>query len=198
MKIELREISGLQVRAEDGDEGLRIAGRGIPFNDWSEDLGGFRERIAPGAFRESVADGDVRALYNHNPDIVLGRSSTGTLRISERDDGLHYEVDVNPDDADAVSAVARIRRGDVSGNSFGFYVERAEDQEWEERDGMMWRTIKRAVLRELGPQTFPAYPQSDVAVRSIDSVAEEGREWLEKRRSYGSPDVLRRRQELGG
>ena len=196
MNIEFRQISGLEVRAEERDGTQLLAGRGIPHNEWSEDLGGFRERIAPGAFREAIADGDIRVLYNHNPDIVLGRQSTGTARIEEREDGVHYEVVINEEDADAKSAAARIRRGDVSGNSFGFFVERAEDQTWEERDGMMWRTIHRAQLRELGPQTFPAYPTSDVSVRSVDAVLEEGRKWLEQKRTHGNPDVLRRRMDL--
>jgi HK97 family phage prohead protease len=181
MKIERREITGLEVRAESGESGTVIAGRGIPYGEWSEDLGGFREQIARGAFRESITDDDVRALFNHNSDLVLGRQSNGTLRLTDTDRGLEYEVDVNEEDVEAMSAVARIRRGDITGNSFGFYIEENEHQSWEERDGMLWRTIHRARLRELGPQTFPAYPQSDVSTRSVDNVLEEAREWLEAR-----------------
>lgn len=186
MNIELRAVDGLEVRAEDGGDPV-IAGRGIPYGEWSEDLGGFRERLMPGTFRVSIADDDIRALFNHNADIVLGRKSNGTLRLNESERGVMYEVDVNPDDADALSAVARIKRGDITGNSFGFMIENREDQEWEERDGMMWRTIKRATLRELGPQTFPAYPTSDVGVRSSRAVLEEAQRWLQER---GKPTTL--------
>lgn len=180
MELELRQIPGLEVRAEDGGAPV-IAGRGIPYGEWSEDLGGFRERLLPGTFRASMADDDIRALFNHDANIVLGRKANGTLRLSENERGVFYEVDVNPEDADAMSAVARIKRGDITGNSFGFFIEGRDDQEWEERDGMMWRTIKRARMRELGPQTFPAYPQSDVAVRSTRAVLEEAEEWLKQR-----------------
>lgn len=187
MKLEVREVPGLEVRA-DGDDGAPVLlGRGIPYGEWSSDLGGFRERFAPSAMRVSVAEDDVRALYNHNPDLVLGRKSRGTLRLEEREDGVHYEVDVNPDDVDAMSAVARVRRGDVDGNSFGFFVEREDDQEWEERDGTLWRTVHRARLRELGPQTFPAYPVTDVSVRSTRAVLEDARRWLERQ---GRPVAL--------
>lgn len=180
MDIELRQIPGLEVRAED-DGAPVIAGRGIPYGEWSEDLGGFRERLLPGTFRESIADDDIRALFNHNPDIVLGRKSNGTLRLTESERGVAYEVDINADDADAMSAVARVRRGDITGNSFGFFIEDREDQEWEERDGILWRTVKRARLRELGPQVFPAYPQSDVAVRSTSAVLKDAEAWLRGR-----------------
>ena len=193
MELELRQVPGLEVRAE-GDGVPIIAGRGIPYGEWSEDLGGFRERLLPGSFRESMADDDIRALFNHDPNIVLGRKSNGTLRLSESERGVFYEVDVNTDDADAMSAVARIRRGDITGNSFGFYIEGRDDQEWEERDGMMWRTIKRGRMRELGPQTFPAYPQSDVAVRSAHAVLKDAEEWLNER---GRPvDLVRYYLEL--
>ena len=180
--------------------GAVIAGRAIPYGEWSDDLGGFREMISPGAFRESLADDDIRCLYNHNPDIVLGRKSTGTLRLTESDRGVDYDVDINPDDHAAMSAVARIRRGDIDGNSFGFWVENREDESWEEKDGTLWRTVKRARLGELGPQAFPAYPQSDVQVRSLKDILEEGRRCVGsacRRRGGGAdPDVLLRELEF--
>ncbi len=141
-----------------------VSGLGVPYNAWSEDLGGFRERIARGAFTESIATGDVRALWSHDAATPLGRHRNGTLRLEERADGLHYEVDVNPEDVIATSVAARIRRGDVTGSSFGFIVRRREDQEWTERDGVLWRTIHRAELREVSPVVWPAYPQSRVGV----------------------------------
>lgn len=174
--IEVRDIPGIEVREH--DDGLVIAGRGVPYGEWSENLGGFREQFAPGALRATLADDDIRALFNHDSNIVLGRKANGTLRLKEDERGVHYEVDINPEDRDAMSAVARIRRGDITGNSFGFFVERDTDQEWEERDGLLWRTVRRARMRELGPQTFPAYPQSDVSVRSL---LEDARQWLESR-----------------
>lgn len=187
--IETRAVTGLEVRAEGEDE-ITIAGRGIPYGDWSEDLGGFRERFAVGAFRTSLADDDIRALFNHDSNLVLGRRGNGTLRLEERGDGVHYEVDINREDSQAMAAVARVRRGDISANSFGFFVERGDDEEWEERDGMFWRTINRARLRELGPQTFPAYPSSDVSVRTL----QRAHDWL--KRQGRSVELVRREIRL--
>ncbi len=125
---------------------------------------------------------------------MLGRKTNGTLRLDEGPSGVSYEVDVNTKDAEAMSAVARIQRGDITGNSFGFWIEDREDQEWEERDGILWRTVKKARLRELGPQVFPAYPQSDVAVRSTAAVLKDAAEWL---RDRGQPvDLALRYLEL--
>ena len=194
--LELREVKGLQVRAHEGDDGqITLAGRGIPYGEWSDDLGGFREMILAPAFRESLADDDIRCLYNHNGDIVLGRKSTETLRLTETPQGVDYECDINRDDQDAMSAVARVRRGDVTGNSFGFWIENSEDADWEEKDGVLWRTVKRAKLRELGPQVFPAYPQSDVQVRSIEDVLRCGLECVGRQHGM-DPDVLLRELEL--
>lgn len=139
-----------------------ISGLGVPYGAWSEDLGGFRERFDRGAFTESIATGDVRALWSHDAATPLGRHRNGTLRLEERSDGIHYEVDVNLEDTIATSVAARIRRGDVTGSSFGFYIAREQDQTWEERDGMLWRTIHRAVLKEVSPVTWPAYPQTKI------------------------------------
>lgn len=146
-------------------QGTVIRGLGIPYGEWSGDLGGFRERIERGAFTESIATGDVRALWSHDSATPLGRHRNGTLRLSERSDGLHYEVDVNPDDVIATSVAARIRRGDVTGSSFGFIVRREEDQTWEERDGLLWRTILRAL--ELQEQDAAVVLlEADLALRS--------------------------------
>ena len=171
-----------EIRANGDGESPRLAGLGAPYGVWSEDLGGgfgkFRERFDPGAFRESVAADDIRALYNHESGQVLGRVSAGTLRLNETDRGIEYEIDL-PDTSFARDLAVSIERRDVTGNSFGFSVPDSDtDQRWEERDGTVWRTITRARMRELGPQPFPAYPQTDVENRSLQLLMEAARRAL--------------------
>ena len=111
---------------------------------------------------------------------MLGRVSAGTLRLHETNRGIEYEIDL-PDTSFARDLAVSVERRDVTGNSFGFTVPDPDtDQRWEERDGTIWRTITRAKMLELGPQPFPAYPQTDVENRSLRSV------WEQARRALGS------------
>jgi len=204
--IEFRSIPALELRAKDEEDERTIGGYGVVYNQWSDDLGGFREQFLPGAFTDSItgdAD-DIRAINNHTSLYVLGRQSSGTLTLREDDQGVFYEA-LPPDTTWFRDLVVSIDRGDIRENSFGFWIEDYKmDQEWLEKDGVLWRTVKRARMWELGPQTFPAYPQSDVSVRgdvqvrSRASVLEEARQWIEAQnalRSHGDPDLLRRKAE---
>ena len=154
-----------------GNGGPKIGGLAIPVGQWSEDLGGFVEQIQPGAFTASIETDDIRALFNHDSNFVLGRKSNGTLRLSEDDRGISYEVDA-PNTTWAKDLAESIKRGDIRENSFAMFV---TDDIWEERDGTMRRTVRVAQLKEIGPQPFPAYPQSDVSVRSLTDVLAHGR-----------------------
>lgn len=181
MKAEIRRQEHypghLEVRAA-GDEGeRRIAGLGIPYGVWSVDLGGWREMIVPGAFRSSIEVEDLRVLHNHDSNYVLGRKSAGTAHFIDNSRGVEYEV-TPPDTAWARDVMVSIERRDITGNSFGFLVRSREDQEWEERDGIMWRRVLRGTVLEMGPQPFPAYEQSEVEARSLRSVLEEGRRMI--------------------
>lgn len=190
--IELRDGPALEMRVQKGDDGYPtlISGYGIVFDQWSEDLGGFRERIMKGAFSVSIETDDIRSIFNHNSDHVLGRKSSGTLRLSEDSRGVHYEVDP-PRTSWAQDLGVSIERGDIRENSFGFRCASREHQIWEEKDGILYRTVLQASLRELGPQTFPAYPQTDVQVRSVEETLKCGIECLKEARGQ-DPDVLRR------
>lgn len=143
----------MEVREDGGD--LYIEGYFAVFNSVYELWPGATESIAPGAFDDSVSD-DVRALYNHNTDLVLGRTSAGTMEIKQDSRGLWGRIRINRDDSDAMNAYARIQRGDITGCSFGFDI---ADQETEYReDGTVHWTIKRvSPLYEISPCTFPAY-----------------------------------------
>lgn len=161
-------IDGLTVETrEDGKR--KLLGHAAVFNALSEDLGGFRETIAPGAFAEAVTKDDVRALFNHDSNYVLGRLRSGTLRLVEDARGLAIEVDLPDTQTIRDLVVAPIERGDVSQMSFGFSV-RPGGQDWAQDDeGRVIRTLKKVRLFDVSPVTYPAYPQTDVAVREMRS-----------------------------
>ena len=155
-------LGTMEVRSDDGEN--RISGYAAVFNQLSENLGGFREQIEPGAF-DDVLNDDVRALYNHEPHLILGRTTAGTLQLDTDSTGLSYRIDP-PDTRYAQDLLISIKRGDVTQSSFAF---RIEDDSWDEDDdGRLVRTIKRFKrLYDISPVTYPAYPDTTVAARSI-------------------------------
>ena len=168
-----RRILCKEVRVESG-EGDKpvIHGYAALFNQLSEDLGGFREQLATGAFSEAIANSDVRALINHDANLVLGRNRSGTLAMREDATGLYVEISP-PDTQAARDLVEVMRRGDVSQMSFAFTVAK-EDQAWT-RDGTgLWlRTIKRVSrLPDVSVVTYPAYTQTSAAVRALQELTE--------------------------
>jgi len=158
-----------EIRA--GDDGQEVlAGYAAPFNQLSVMLWGFRERIRPGAFSGSL-NGDVRALWQHDSAAVLGRTRAGTLRLSEDDVGLAFELEP-PDTQIGRDAMTLIRRGDVDQMSFGFNV-LPDGSEWSESDdGVLIRTLTNVTLMEISPVTWAAYPQTSVNVRSDNFIDE--------------------------
>ena len=161
-----------EFRATEEDGVKRIGGYAAVFNTWSENLGWFREKIAPGAFTESLRNSDPVALFNHNSDIVLGRMSSGTLRLKEDEKGLYMEVDL-PDTQAANDLYKLVDRGDIKQQSFGFTV---ESNEWRygENGAPDERTIvKVRELFDVSLVTFPAYPDTSVAKRSKDAATGE-------------------------
>jgi uncharacterized protein len=112
---------------------------------------------------------DIRALWNHNPDFPLGRVRNGTLTVRKDGGGVRFDL-LPPDTSWGRDAVESIRRGDVSGMSFAFSVRRdGANDTWEKPgpDGVALRTVLDADLHEVSPVTFPAYPATSVAVRSV-------------------------------
>lgn len=162
-----------EVRSAVTDDGKKqVRGYAAVFGMESEDLGGFIEVIEPGFFRRVLGD-DVRALKNHNDDFVLGRTKSGTLRIKEDDRGLYYEYD-DPGTTYSEDLLRSIERGDIDQSSFGFWVAAGgERKEIIERGGK--RIVKRTLLPggaeklfDVSPVTYPAYPDTTVAKRSIE------------------------------
>ena len=163
MSIERRVLHGGELRVHH-DEGAapKISGYAAMF-DSPADIGWFREVIKAGAFDETLANGDdVRALFNHDPNLVLGRTKANTLRLSVDDKGLMYEIDP-PDTQFARDLMESIRRGDVSQSSFAF--ETISDR-WRTEDKQDVRELIKVRLFDVSPVTYPAYEETSVGVRS--------------------------------
>lgn len=165
-----RRVFDIELRVAGSDEeSPKIVGYGAVFNKMSEDLGGFKEMILPGAFSEAIERDDVRALINHDPNLILGRNQADTLTLSETDNGLKYEIDP-PDTSYANDLLESLRRGDISQSSFGFI---AEVQEWKDADEdnpLPLRILHRVKLFDVSPVTYPAYSSTVVSVRALEDA----------------------------
>jgi uncharacterized protein len=171
-----RRVTKSEVRAvkEEG-KATRIGGYASVFNVLSEDLGGFREKIAPGAFRDVLAAGpDCRALFNHDSNMLLGRTTSKTLTLREDDTGLRYDVDM-PDTSAGRDVLVLCERGDLSQSSFGFIVDKADGSErWYDESGKetrKWGGVLRVIhkvsdLFDVSAVVFPAYTDATVEARS--------------------------------
>jgi HK97 family phage prohead protease len=189
----LLKFDRIEIRAAEGG-GKLLAGHAAVFDKDSEEMWGFTERVAAGAFTKTLQEDDIRGLFNHNPDYVLGRNTSKTLRLAEDAVGLGFEIDL-PDTQLARDLVISIERGDITGCSFGFSTI-SDKWDYSEDGSRTMRTLLECKLYDVGPVTFPAYPDTDVAVRSVmEQIAKEGRQKLEAQRSGAAvPLDVRRRQ----
>jgi hypothetical protein len=168
----------------------KIVGYAAVYDKLSEDLGYFREKIRAGAFSLCLGkDPDVRALVDHDPARILGRTRSGTLTLLSTSKGLRAEI--SPGDTSAGRDICEsIQRGDVSGMSFGF---RTLADEWTEQpiDGKLTlvRELIECELFDVSPVTFPAYPDTEVGLRSLET-------WVRVRKGGLPLDIYRRRLEL--
>jgi HK97 family phage prohead protease len=188
MTIERRYLPATELRTSE-DSGVRhIIGYAAVFNSLSEDLGGFREKIAPGCFGRAIKDCDVRALWNHNSDCVLGRNKSGTLALSEDAHGL--KIDCTPPDAQwARDLMTSIDRGDIDQMSFGFST---ITDSWGMEEGQDVRTLVDVDLYDVSPVTFPAYPDTQVAVRSKETWKKDNTE-PDSNGFFDKHSIMRRR-----
>ena len=184
------------IKRADGESGLpKIGGLAAVYYSDSDKEGtqyhlwdNVFERIGPDAFKNAVGRDDVRALRDHDPRLLLGRSVSGTLRLDLRTEGLGYEIET-PDTSAGRDAIESLNRGDLDGSSFSFLPE---------PDGVVWseeivnvagvdvslyiRTITAVVLYDVGPVTFPAYTGTSSAVRSAAGRADFRNESAERGR----------------
>lgn len=186
-EIERRSFVADELRVADGEN--RLIGHAAVFNSVA-DLGFFREQIAPGAFAASINEDDVRALFNHDPNQVLGRNRSGTLKMKEDAKGL--AVDISPPDTqNARDVMELIRRGDVSQMSFAF---RTLEENWDYTErGSPLRTLSKVQLFDVSPVTYPAYPATDVSVASRALEANRPIDVASVKRCVS---IIRRRLEL--
>jgi HK97 family phage prohead protease len=165
-----RRIVSLPVEVRREGEAKRLVGYAALFNSPTDIAGMFREQIAPGAFADAVGRDDVRALFNHDPNYVLGRTASHTLSLSEDERGLLYAA-TPPETTWAADLMVSVERGDINQSSFGFIV---EEEEWvypATRDELPLRVIKRVSLFDVSPVTFPAYQDTTVSARSLEQAS---------------------------
>ena len=160
-------VSDIEVRNDDGKN--VVVGYGAVFNSESNDLGGFVEYVAPGAFDGRLED-DVRFLINHD-GLPLARTTNNTLRLSVDERGLKYEADM-PETTLANDLMTLLRNGTISQSSFAFTV---EEDSWENVEGRNIRTINKVSrLYDISSVTFPAYSEAgSFALRSLETWQEE-------------------------
>ena len=165
------------------------------FDSWSEELGGnspFRERVVKGAFEETIQNDDIRALFNHDPNYVLGRNKAGTLTLEEDEKGLKVRI-VPPDTQWAKDLLVSIKRGDITQMSFGFTV--ILDR-WSYEDNIDVRELLKVKLYDVSPVTFPAYAQTECGVRSLVDVIRTHQSEVEKSKEANKRKLEMQKQKL--
>lgn len=159
-------ISSIDLAIESRASGQRkIVGHAAVFDSPTLIGGMFREQVAKGAFIRAIREDDVRALIDHDPSLILGRKKAGTLRLQEDTIGLRVEIDP-PDTQAGRDIMISLERGDITGMSFGFMTRK---QEWDESSNPPLRTLRDVELLDVSVVTYPAYPETDVALRSLEA-----------------------------
>lgn len=162
--VEIRRFPLKELRVEEPQGSPRIAGHAAVFDVLSEEMWGFREIVRKGAFATSLREDDIRSLWNHDPNFVLGRNKSGTLALEEDKVGLAIAISP-PDTVISRHFLEGIRRGDVDQMSFGFMV-RMNGEKWADTTDGVVRELLNVRLFDVSPVTFPAYPQTTITVRS--------------------------------
>jgi HK97 family phage prohead protease len=210
MKIERRTFK-VELRAKMPADGSMpekmpmMSGRAVVFGQLSENLGGFREQIDPAAM-DGCDMSDVRCLFNHEDSTVLGRTASGTLRLSVNSEGVDFECDP-PMTMAARDLCCLMERGDVNQCSFSFTVA-PSGAEWSEdpETGTEIRTVKKiARLYDVSVVTYPAYTQTSSEIRSYADILAERPKPEEHTAGQQAPpassggvaiDLLRRKVDL--
>ena len=166
-----KSVAGVELRAEGAaaSGATVLTGRAIVYGAYSRDLGGFVERVDPGFVAQTLRDGaDVLARYQHDSDMLLGRTASGTLDLRDSDEGLDYEVPL-PDTTYARDLAALAGRGDVRHSSFAFRLMPGGDEWGLTEQGAPLRTLLRGggALVDVAPVVSPAYPDATSGLRSL-------------------------------
>ncbi|WP_251869825.1 HK97 family phage prohead protease [Enterococcus italicus] len=173
--------SKLQTRDLSDNQEPTIEGYFAVFEQETELYPGCFESIAQGAFDNSLKNNDIRCLFNHRTDLVLGREKAGTLKLTTDEHGLYGVVNINQNDDEAMNVYQRVKRGDITGCSFGFNP--IQEEIIEQEDGTVRFNVKEADTVEVSIVTFPAYPQTEIEARQASITNEVKRKLDLKKRS---------------
>ena len=160
-----------EVRAEQSDKEMSLVGYCATFGQESQDLGGFREMVMPGAFARALREGqDVHMLKNHDPNYVLGRTKNGTLQLKEDSRGLFFRCTLDLDNPEHRAVYSSVKRGDLDGCSFAFIAKGQEWSDQRDKDGVLYaqRKLHDVDLQDASVVTYPAYSQTSVSARSLE------------------------------
>ena len=143
-----------------------MKGYALKFDRLSQNLGGFVERVLPGAVDKSLADGlDVLTRYNHDDNYLVARTGSGTMALTADTTGLLYDVPELPDTTVGRDLAVLLERGDVSHSSFAFFTMK---EDWSTTDqGFPLRSLVAVRLVDVAPVNTPAYMDTSAAVRSL-------------------------------
>ena len=197
MEKEIRGgIGNIEIRTDEEKESeIYAEGYALVFNSWSEDLGGFVETIEPSALEGSDLS-DVRALFNHNADKVLARSSAGTLDLETDEKGLKFRFKI-PNTSYGKDIAENLKNGNIDQCSFGFVLDDDGDSfDFDEKRSIYQRTLKKIKsVMDISLVTYPAYSSTSAApaLRSIDKIENE---LLEQRQLQHEKEKLKLELEL--
>ena len=197
MEKEIRGgIGNIEIRTDEEKESeIYAEGYALVFNSWSEDLGGFVETIEPSALEGSDLS-DVRALFNHNADKVLARSSAGTLDLETDEKGLKFRFKI-PNTSYGKDIAENLKNGNIDQCSFGFVLDDNGDSfDFDEKRSIYQRTLKKIKsVMDISLVTYPAYSSTSAApaLRSIDKIENE---LLEQRQLQREKEKLKLELEL--
>lgn len=154
-----------QVRESQDSDEKYLEGYFIRFNEETNLFDNIYEEVDPQSITNSLKNNDIRCLFNHQTDLVLGRTGNKTLELRADENGLFGKVKINKDDRQAMDILARIERGDINACSFGFNI---LNEEVVERADSVKFILKEIDLVEVSPVTFPAYPTTEISARNKD------------------------------
>lgn len=192
--ITLKELRVIEANVDPQTEPA-IEGYASVFDSWSEELGGnspFREKVVKGAFEETIQNDDIRALFNHDPNYVLGRNKAGTLTLEEDEKGLKVRI-VPPDTQWAKDLLVSIKRGDITQMSFGFTV--ILDR-WSYEDNLDVRELLKVKLFDVSPVTFPAYAQTECGIRTMLDIMQTHQSEVAKSKETNKRKLEMQKQKL--
>jgi hypothetical protein len=176
IQCEVRTLQTNEIRVTKAADGTRTLTGLIPYNFQSADLGGWKEMIAPGTFAGALdPKADVLCLRDHKVALLMGRTKSKTLALTDSTEGLCFACKL-PNTTQATDLAESVDRGDLDANSFGFICK--EDKWTSDASGNILRTLIAVDLVEISPCSFPAYPSSQVDVRTMPI---EIRSMIEKR-----------------